>query len=843
MNKLMELGVWVEDFLRRSTLLALVVLSVIAGGLTGLVMAYQASFTSFAAEVENLADYRPSEITKVYADDGQTVIGELSLERRVPLEYAQIPDQMKKAVLAIEDTRFYDHIGIDPVRLVGAAVKNITLGRRAQGASTLTQQLARELFLKKEKTYIRKIREILYAVQLERYYTKDQIMTLYCNLFFLGGGAYGFEAAANYYFSKPLKDLSLDQYALLAAIPKSPTQYSPVLRPQAAKERRNLVLQSMAEAGFISEAEAEEAKQKPIKLDLDEARNNDRSPYAYFVEEVRKELGRLATEKYPQEQMYIYRAGLSVYTTLDAQAQRQATSAVRKFLRKWDHARGWDGKLENILTAGEDLDSYRHPTWTHGAPEVGEAVTGLVKDVNEKGALVSFGRYSALVTEKETEWTRKKPQAILKRGDLAEFLVEGVDEAKKTLSVKLDQDPEVQGALVLVDAKTGEVKAMVGGYDFGKNKFNHATQANRQTGSAFKPFIYAAALEEGLKPDDLVNDAPFKRGSWEPHNYDNRFMGPMPIRKALALSRNIPAVRVLDEIGVNSATKMVKRLGLPNPMAPFLPSALGATEEPLLSMTSAYTTFPNKGVRIEPVRIRKVVDRDGQVIDEAKPKSYKVLSEYVAAQMVSMMRGVVESGTAAAAGSLGRELAGKTGTVNDYTDAWFIGYTPTYVCGTWIGYSSEKRTLGKSGSGTGAALPFWLDFMREYLKDKPKEKFGPVPPVPDDLKNIQAARAKERAAELAKMFGNKGDVLPATTDGLDIDPLGNAAPPRTGPDTAKVPPPASAEPRPTPKPLPEPAKPESRPRVATPASESKPVTTDDKVKKGKKGKVDEVGSN
>lgn len=849
MNKLMELGVWVEEFLRRSTLLALVALSVIAGGLTGLVIAYQASFTSFAAEVENLADYRPSEITKVYADDGQTVIGELALERRVPLEYEQIPDQMKKAILAIEDTRFEQHLGIDPVRIIASVVKNVTLGRRAQGASTLTQQLARELFLKKEKTYIRKIREIAYALQLERYYTKEQIMTLYCNLFFLGGGAYGFEAASNYYFSKPLKDLKLEQYALLAAIPKSPTQYSPVLRPQAAKERRNLVLQSMVEAGFISQAQADEAKATPIKLDLDEARNkNDHSPYAYFVEEVRKELGRLAAEKYSQEPMYIYRAGLSVYTTLDAQAQRQATLAVRKWLRKWDHVRGWRGGLENILENGkEDIDSYKDPSWTYGAPEVGEAVTGLVKDVNSLGALVSFGRYTATVTAKETQWTGKTPQAIFKRGDLAEFLVEGVDEAKRTLTVKLDQSPEVQGALVLLDAKTGEIKAMVGGYDYGQNKFNHATQANRQTGSAFKPFIYTTAIEEGLKPDDVINDAPFRRGNWEPHNYDNKFMGPMPMKKALALSRNIPAVRVLDEVGVNNATKVVRRFGLPNPMAPFLPSALGATEEPLLAMVSAYSTFPNKGVRVEPVKIRRVVDRDGRVLDEMKPKSYKVTSEYVAAQMVSMMRGAVEFGTAVSAQALGRELAGKTGTVNDYTDAWFIGYTPSLVCGTWIGYSSEKRSLGKGASGASAALPFWLDFMKEYLKDKPKEKFDPVPPVPDELKEVQAARAKEHAAEVAKAASERGDILPATSDVPDLDPLGNPPLPRGGADGERTLPPLSSEPKPTPKPNLKPViesgKMETRPRVALPPADTRPVQIEEETRKGKKGKPNDGKEN
>ena len=825
-DKLTDIAVRLEDFFRRATFFALLVLAMIAGGLTGLVFAFQASFSSFAAEVDNLAEYRPPEITKVYADDGKTVIGELSLERRIPLDYSQIPEQLKQAVFAIEDTRFDEHMGIDPVRMVGAMVQNILRQRRAQGASTLTQQLARLLFLSPEKTYTRKVKEIFYAVQIERVYTKDQIMTLYCNQIFLGGGAYGFEAASNFYFSKPVKDLSLSQYALLAAIPKAPSQYSPVLHPKAARERRNLVLQSMVETGSISQVQADNAKAEALGLDLEDSRGKtDRSPYAYFLEDVRQELQRLlVVERHSQDAMDIYRAGLSIYTTLDAQAQRKATDAVRNGLRRYEKRHGWRVTFDNILSQGGSLDSYSHPSW-NAMPQVGDFMTGLVREVSERATVVSFGNYTATLTGSETEVLSRTPAKLFKRGDLAEFEVMAVDAGRRTLTVKLDPEPSVQGALVLIEPKTGEVKAMVGGYNFTTSKFNHATQANRQTGSVFKPFVYAAALEQGLRPDDIVNDVPFQRGNWVPNNYDRTFMGAMPLRKALALSRNIPAVRVLDEIGVNNAAQLVRRLGLPNPMAPFLPSALGATEEPLLSMVSAYSAFPNTGVRVEPVRIRKVVDRDGNVIEEVKPKSYKVLSDYVAAQMNEMLQGVVLAGTAHAATSLGREVAGKTGTVDDFTDAWFVGYTPSAACGVWIGYSDKKKPLGKGESGGTAALPFWLDFMRGYLEGKPKERFGPIPPPPDDLRQAQAALARRRAAELARMEARSGDVLPGSGDVPNLDPLGGVPvpTPTPAPTTASQPPPP---PRPV----------EAQAPVR---AEVKPGPTPEPVKKGKKGKGSE----
>lgn len=838
-DKLTDFRFRVEDFLRSTTFGSLAVLAVVAGLMTGVSFACQTSISSYADDVDSLSDYRPPEVTKVIADDGKTVIGELSLERRIPLDYNQIPEQMKQALLAIEDTRFYEHIGVDPVRIAGAAFRNILSGRRPQGASTLTQQLSRILFLNRELSYTRKIKEAIYALQIERVYTKEQILTMYCNQIFLGGGAYGFEAAANYYFSKHLSELSLDQYALLAALPKSHSQYSPISRPRQAKERRDLVLQSMADAGYISETEADSYKARPLGLSVDDQRGKtDRSPFAYFIEEVRQELQKTLVEKHAQDAMDVYRAGLSVYTTLDAEAQKLAVEAVRKGARLYERRHGWRVKFDNIIEKeNADPDEYQDPSWI-AVPEKGETITGLIKEVSDKGTKVSFGAYSATITAEDTQVIGRPPSKLFKRGDLTQFKIEGVDRARKILDVKHEPEPDVQAALILIEPKTGEIKAMVGGYSFATSKFNHATQANRQTGSAFKPFIYAAALEQGLKPDDIVDDSPFVRGNWEPHNYDNSFLGAIPIRKAIALSRNIPAVRILDEIGVRNAADLVKRMHLPNPMAPFLPSALGATEEPLLSMVSAYGAFPNNGVLVEPVRIRKIVDRDGNILDQTQPKQVKVVNDYVAAQMVDMMRGAVQFGTATAAGGLGHPIAGKTGTVNDFTDAWFIGYTPSVACGVWIGYSDRKKTLGKGESGSSAALPFWVDFMRDYLKGKPVGKFSSIPDVPAELRPIQAARAREHAAELARIAARDGDLMPGDLE-PNLDPLGESGPGSPRADSVvSPPPPVNERPREVPR---EPARTtDSNPKILRPPAESKPsAKQEEPARKGKKGKVSE----
>lgn len=835
MNKLVTI---IEGFLQRSTLLTLLVLALIAGTLTGLIFTYQIGFTTYAAEVEALSEYQPGEITKVYADDGKTVIGELALERRVPVTYEQIPEQMKQAILAIEDTRFHEHSGVDFWRLGGAILKNVLTFSRKEGASTLTQQVSRMLYLKTEKTWTRKFRELIYTLQIERYYTKEQIMTLYCNMINLGGGAYGVEAASNYYFSKPVKELKVEEYALLAAIPKSPTNYNPTRNLRAATTRRNLVLDAMADQGFISHEDCGAAKARPIKLNLDEARKNDRGPYAYVIEDIRQELSKLAAERGAQDAMNIYRAGLSIYTTIDATAQKQASEAIRKQIRRNDRRRGWRGGLANIFESeNTDIDSYRHETWTSTLPEKGEFLLGLVKNVTSQGADVTFGLYNATVTNKETQWTNRLPSELFKKGDLAYFSVIEANREKKTVTVELEQLPEIQAAMALIEAKTGEIKAEVGGYDFSMAKFNHATQAMRQTGSVFKPFIYAAAIEDGLKPEDNVSDSPFTRGGWTPHNYDNTYKGTIPIKTALALSRNIPAVRILDEVGINKAVNMVKRFGLPNPMAPFLPSALGATEEPLLAMISAYSTFPNKGVRIEPFRVRKVVDREGNVVFEAEPKEFRVMHEYVAGTMVQLMRGVVQAGTAKAASGLqGHEIAGKTGTVNDFTDAWFIGYTSRYVCGNWIGYSDSKKTLGKGESGTSAALPTWMDFMRQYLANKPRESFYKTPEAPKEIKDRQRERDKDRFSDQPRLLAKKGDSLPISRSSGDsipnIDPLANKVT-EAPPPTIEKPTPTPAVVAPMPSPTPKPEAP--RPRLAIPEPKAEPEGSG---KKGKKGKVD-----
>ncbi|HEX9003004.1 MAG TPA: transglycosylase domain-containing protein, partial [Blastocatellia bacterium] len=499
-DRLTDFRFRVEDFLRSTTFGSLAALAVVAGLMTGVTFACQTSVSRFADDVDGLSEYRPPEVTKVYADDGKTVIGELSLERRIPLEYSQIPQQMKQALMAIEDVRFYEHIGIDPIRLAGAVVQGLMRQQRARGTSTLTQQLSRILFLNREVSYTRKLNEAIYALQIERVYTKEQILTMYCNQIFLGGGAYGFEAAANYYFSKHLNELSLDQYALLAALPKSPIQFSPTTREKRAKERRNLVLQAMADAGYISDDEADTAKARPLGLKLDDQRGkNDRSPFAYFVEEVRQELQKILVEKHAQDAMDVYRTGLSVYTTIDAQAQKWAVDAVRKGARMYEKRHGWRIKFDNVIEKeNADLATYENPSWI-AVPEVGDISTGLIKEVSDKGTKVSFGNYSAVITAADTEVLSRPPSKLFKRGDLAQFKVEAVDSLTKTLKVKLDPEPDVQAALVLVESKTGEIKAMVGGYNYATSKFNHATQAERQTGSAFKPFIYAAALEQGLK--------------------------------------------------------------------------------------------------------------------------------------------------------------------------------------------------------------------------------------------------------------------------------------------------------------------------------------------------------
>jgi penicillin-binding protein 1A len=837
--------------LRRLWFPAVILLALAAGGLTGIVLAYSLNYSRAAEEVKALATYRPSVVTRVYADDGETVIGSFALERRIPLKFDEIPPNVQNSILAVEDARFFEHNGIDPIRIVGAVWKNVTTGSR-EGGSTLTQQLAKRLFLTPEQTYARKVNEWVVALQIERYYTKQQIMEMYVNNVFLGAGSYGFEAAAETYFGKQAKDLSVEEAALLAGIPKAPSQLSPTVNMQAATERRNLVLQLMANNNFISQAEADAAKARPIKLhDTAFAPSlQSASPvFAYPVEEIRQQL----EDKYTTR---VAQGGLTVYSTINAAAQKEAYYALREGLRVYDRGHsGWRSAFQPIVQPNPDgtvpvtqqqLASYHHPDWYEDRFKPGEYLMGLITKVDgaRNEATAHFGSYDAVVTAKDMGRAQgRQPRAEFKVGYLCEFKIKGVDENAHRLTVELSQTPAVEGAIMTINSHSGEIVTMVGGYDFNRNKFNNATQAYRQTGSCFKPYIYTAAVEWGMTPDTIISGAQITRGSWTPHNYDGATScGDVPMKTALARSLNIPAVHTLDMVGIQTGAQMVRRFGITVPMAPYLPSALGATEVPLVEMVSAYSTFPNKGVRNEKHLIRRVLDRDGNTLEEWERTTFKVVSEYVALTMVQMMRGVVSAGgTAPAASSVGVPVAGKTGTVNDHTDVWFIGYTPTYVTGVWMGYPGYKKNLGSDMTGGHGALPIWIDFMKDFIKDKPKEKFDDPPKMPEDIKELYLQRQREMNEERAnfmtaasKGLGDADKTKPADVSDPALEKITLPPPPGEGLNAAK---PADSGEKKA-----EPAAPRVVPHddaAPPPPVATRPREVEPNKKKGKKGNDDQ----
>jgi penicillin-binding protein 1A len=834
-----------RHFLRRFWFPAVLLLAIAAGGLTGVVLAYSLNYSRAAEEVKALATYRPSVVTRVYADDGETVIGSFALERRIPLKFNEIPPNVQNAILAVEDARFFEHNGIDPIRIAGAAWKNFITGSR-EGGSTLTQQLAKRLFLSSEQSYTRKFNEWIVALQIERYYTKQQIMEMYVNNIFLGAGSYGFEAAAETYFGKQAKDLTVEEAALLAGIPKAPSQLSPTVSMERAKERRDLVIQLMANNNFISQTEADAAKARPIKLHETAYAPSLQSSspiFAYPVEEIRQYL----EDKYTTR---VAQGGLTVYSTINVAAQTKAYYALREGLRVYDRGHsGWRSAYQYIGQQNPDgsvqitpqqLASYRHPDWYEERFKAGEYLMGLITKVDQakNEATVRFGNYTATVAAKDMgRAAPRQPRSEFKVGYLCEFRIKEVNEGAQRLTVELTQTPGIEGAIMTINAKSGEIVTMVGGYDFTRNKFNNATQAYRQTGSCFKPFIYTAAVEWGMTPDTIISGAPIKRGNWQPHNYDgSTSCGDVPMKIALAKSLNIPAVHTLDMVGIQTGSQMVRRFGITVPMAPYLPSALGATEVPLVEMVSAYSAFPNKGIRNEKHLIRRVLDRDGNTLEEWEKTTFKVVSEYVALTMVSMMRGVVSGGgTAPAASSVGVQVAGKTGTVNDHTDVWFIGYTPTYVTGVWLGHPERKRNLGSDMTGGHGALPIWIDFMKDFLKDKPKETFDSAPKMPEDIRELYLQRQHELAEErsnLAAEASKNGDdkTAPVAPSETKLEQI--TLPPAVGEGlTATTPADAGTKKEPTaPKVTPRedeapPPPPATRPREVEPTTK----------KKGKKG--------
>ncbi len=674
-------------------------------------------------KIQSLEDFRPDVITDIYSDDNK-VIGEFAMERRIIVSLDEIPAHLQLAILAAEDDQFYNHSGINYLAIPRAAYRDIIAMSRAEGASTITQQLARMLMGNTEVTWDRKIKEALIAWKIEKHYTKHQILTLYCNQHYFGHGAYGVAAAADTFFKKKLSELTLDECAMIGGLPRSPKRYSPIMHPEAARSRRNYILERMAAERMISAAAAAEAKARPLTLG---SRRRDSDTAPYFVEWVRQSLA----DRYSTD--VIWRKGLRVYTTLNADMQKAGVKALRDGLRNYDKRHGWRGPFHNILKdPATSLADYQHPDWRL-PPRPGDLVTGLVLNVGESDVTVRIGRYRASIGPREIAWTgRRSPSAILKSGDLATFIVTALDEEAQTAKVLLDQIPVVQGALVTLDNRTGEIKAMVGGYSYEASQFNRATQAQRQVGSTFKPFVYATALEKGMELNSRIIDAPvsYKDGLgrlYQPSNYDDKFKGEITLLQALVESRNVPTVKVASLIGIKEVLVMARRFGLEGRMDPYLPLALGACEVTPLEMASAFTVFPNLGVRVKPYFIRRIDDYDKVKKEEYFPSTVRVLEPEVASKMLQMLTAVVEldGGTARSARSLGRPVGGKTGTTNDFTDAWFVGFSPSITTAVWVGFDSRK-TLGNKEAGGAVALPIWIQFMREVAKDAPLEGFPVV---------------------------------------------------------------------------------------------------------------------
>lgn len=699
----------VQRYLGSLVFVFLLFLSVALGATAGVLFVYNSDLP----QVNSLENYRPSVITEVYADDGQ-VIGSFALERRIVVTYEQLPQVLKDAVISVEDQNFYEHWGIDFYGIARAGLKNLLAGRVVEGGSTLTQQLSKNLFLTPERSFRRKIQEAMLSIQIERNYTKPQIFTMYCNLGFLGHGQYGFAAAAEYYFAKNVKDLTIEEAALLAALPRSPNNYSPITHPDRALMRRNYAIDRMIAESEITAVDGEAAKKLPVVL-APRKRPDELAPY--FVEELRQYL----ENKYGTSA--VHEGGLKVYSTLNVEMQRAANAAVVQGLRVYDKRHGWRGAERNLLGKGAtDLDAIELDDWKLPI-RTNDIVPGVVLDVNAKSATVRIGEYLAQLAPQDIGWTKAKtPAEILRRGDVALFMVRSMNSADRRGEVTLEQRPKVQGALVAIDPLNGEVKAMVGGYDFDESKFNRATQALRQTGSSFKPFIYAAAVDKGLRPDDTIVDAPVNFNGYIPGNYDGRYEGTITIRRAIAESRNIPAVKTLANIGIPTAIPYILRFGITSKIEPYLPIALGALDVTLFEMTSAYSAFPNDGVRVVPRLIRRVTNYDDDILEEELSELRDTIPSKTARIMVDLLQEPVRSGTATSARQLKRPVAGKTGTTNDFTDAWFMGFTPSLTAGVWVGFD-EKVTLGDRETGGIAALPIWLDFVRAVYNDKPVEQF------------------------------------------------------------------------------------------------------------------------
>jgi penicillin-binding protein 1A len=689
----------------------------------------------------------------VYSEEDE-VVGKFLMDNRIPIPYERIPKQLINAFIAAEDAEFFQHKGIDYKGILRAMFKNLLAGRIVQGGSTITQQVTKTFFLTPKRSLFRKLKEVAYAFGLERDLTKEEILTLYLNNIYLGNGAYGVEAAAESYFNKPVEQLNLAEMALMAGLVKAPSRYSPVNSLKRAKDRQAYVLTRMTELGLISQEQREKALRIPLKIQSRESAYFSKAPY--FTEFIRHQVER----KYGKEKLY--QEGLRIYTTLDLSFQRTAQKSVVTGLRELDKRQGFRGPLHTLSSkeVKELLSKKRGMLNPLLQNEIFEGVI-LSKDdskkfysvwVEDRKGILFFSEMSWALNIKPTPNYKpqkvKTPGDLLNTGDVIHVRVKETPKKDQPPSLTLEQEPLVQGALLCLDPKTGHVRVMVGGRDFSESQFNRAISSRRQPGSAFKPFVYAAALEKGYTPSTILMDSPVEYSDpdggtyWAPKNYDKEFKGPITFRNALAHSRNVVTVKILDDIGVGYALKFIKNLGIESPIKRDLSIALGTSGVSMLEMTSAFAVFANGGERVKPIFIKKIVTMRGEVLEENTPyiemdeeeeetseTSSTILKERVISPqnafiMTHLLQGVVQHGTGQRAKVLGRPIAGKTGTSSDYSDAWFVGYTSSLLTGVWVGFD-DKTSLGINETGARAALPIWISFMDQVLKNTPVETLKP----------------------------------------------------------------------------------------------------------------------
>jgi penicillin-binding protein 1A len=716
------------------------VITVLVGALTGIILVYQKGFP----QIEALEDIQPKVMTILHDDKGDP-IKEFAIEKRTIVRRSDIPDILIKALVASEDNQFYSHWGIN-FKGTFRAILGVLTGKNMGGGSSITQQLALNLFLNRERTFSRKFKEILMAIQIEKRYSKDQILTFYCNKIYLGASVYGVEEAARYYFGKSIKDINLAEAVLIPTIMPSPNgRYSVFKQPGNCMRKRNYILQRMLELGFVTEEEYNAAikhplPKKPYEEEKEEIGN-------YFVEEVRKAL----EAKFGDRRLYT--GGLRVYTTLDSEMQKWAEKSLREGLRKLDKRIGWrtSPKLFNYKTNYMDIEKDTIPSWKKLRIEADHIVEGVVTKVGSRGAWVRIGNYRGRMDASESRWTRRSVPRTLKVGDVALFRIleipkvlekylalkedkrpEDIDlkDKKYWMKLKLEQEPEIEGALLVVENRTGEIKAMVGGYSFDKSKWNNATQALRQTGSTIKPIVYTTAIENGYTPSTMIEDEYFSYFDkwtgelWEPRNHggSDDFLGPLTLRRAFEKSRNVVTARIAEYIKPQKIVEYARKFGVTSDLKPYMSISLGAFEVKLSEMVAAYTVFPNMGVRVKPYLIHKIVDHNNHVLEENYPDRKHVIDKETAYVMNYLMQGVIKSGTGWKARKLNAPIGGKTGTTNEFTNAWFIGFSPSITVGVWVGYN-EPKSLGEEETGSRAALPIFISFMEKYL-EKHEEPLG-----------------------------------------------------------------------------------------------------------------------